>query len=178
MDWLSGIDWTGIFGLHTPVLELFVRGTLMYLGIFVLLRTLLRREAGMVSLPDLLLIVLLADAAQNGLADDYRSVTDGVLLIGVIIGWNVVLDRLAYRFAVFERFVHPPPLPLVREGRLLHANLRREFITREELWSQLRAQGIEELSQVKAAHIEANGNITVIKRSNDEQARAPHRRPV
>lgn len=178
MEWLIGIEWIKLFRLDTPLLEIFVRGTLMYLGIFVLMRTILRREAGMVSVPDILLIVLLADAAQNGLAGDYQSIPDGLLLVGVLIFWNFALDRLAFAFRVVERFVHPPPLPLVLNGKLLRANLRREWISHEELWSHLRANGVEDLSQVKAAYIEADGTITVTRRGADTDRRTPGRRPV
>lgn len=178
MDWLIGVDWAGVFRPETPLLEIFVRGTFMYLGILFLLRALLRREAGMVSLPDILMIVLLADAAQNGMADDYRSMTDGILLVGTIVFWNFSLDHLAFRFPSFARLIHPPPLPLVHDGRLIRRNLRRESVSDDELWSRLRAQGVEHLSEVKAAYIEANGDITVIKHDKSSGSRQSTRRPV
>lgn len=178
MEWLTGVDWTGTFRPDMPLLEIFLRGSLMYLGIYVLLRIILRREAGMISMPDILLIVLLADAAQNGMADDYTSIVDGLLLVGVLIFWNFVLDRLAYAIPAFERFVHPPPLPLVRNGRLLRANLKREWISHEELWSQLRAHGVEQLAEVKAAYIEADGSITVMRRRQDAGGAVRPRRPL
>ena len=178
MDWLIGMDWNAAFRLEMPLLEIFLRGTIMYLGIFVLLRTILRREAGMISMPDILLIVLLADAAQNGMAGDYTSVPDGLLLVGVLIFWNFMLDRIAYALPAIERFVHPPPLRLVENGRLLRVNLKREWISHEELWSHLRAQGIEDLKDVKAAYIEADGTITVTRHKDDGGRRASRRRPL
>lgn len=178
MDWLLGVNWRDAFLPEMPLLEIVLRGSIMYVGIFVLLRTLLRREAGMIALPDILLIVLLADAAQNGMADSYNSIPDGLLLVGVLIFWNIALDRLAYRYPAIERFVHPPPLPLVQNGRLLRPNLRRESITHQELWSQLRAQGIEDLKQVKAAYIEADGSITVTRYQQAGAPRQSRRRPL
>lgn len=178
MDWLIGMDWNAAFRPQMPLLEILLRGSLMYLGIFVLLRTILRREAGMISLPDILLIVLLADAAQNGMAGDYTSIPDGILLVSVLIFWNLVLDRLAYRFPAVERFVHPPPLPLVQNGRLLRANLQRESISHQELWSQLRAQGVEDLAEVKSAYIEADGSITLTRYRDSDGRRRARRRPL
>lgn len=176
MDWLFGTDWAKTFQPEVPLLEIVLRGTCMYLGIFVIMRLLLRREAGMVAVPDILLIVLLADAAQNGLANGYSSIVDGLLLVGVLIAWNLILDRLAYYFPTVERFVHPPPLPLVRNGRLLRANLKREYISHEELWTQLRAQGIGDLAEVRSAQIEADGTVTVIRRDRGDTP--PTRRRV
>lgn len=163
MHWLIPSDWEKIFGLDTPLLEIFVRGTTMYLAIFLLLRLLLKREIGTVALPDVLMVVFLADAAQNGMAGEYRSVTDGLLLVGVIIFWNFVLDQLAFRVPFIARLVHPPPVLLIRDGQLMRRNLRHESVSIDELWSHLRAQGIEKLAEVKAAYIEGNGEITLIK---------------
>jgi uncharacterized membrane protein YcaP (DUF421 family) len=163
MDWLLPADWGSVFKLGTPLLEIFLRGSAMYLGIVIMLRLLLRREVGTVGLPDIVMIVFLADAAQNGMAGEYKTVTDGLLLVSVIIFWNVLLDRLAFRFGIVARFVHPPPVALVKNGRMMRRNMRRESVTEEELWTHLRAQGVEELSEVKSAQIEGDGEITVIK---------------
>lgn len=164
MDWLLPADWGDVFKLGTPLLEIFVRGSAMYLGIFVLLRVVLRREVGTVGLPDILMIVFLADAAQNGMAGEYTTVTDGLLLVCVIVFWNVLLDQLAFHSDFVARFVHPPPVRLVKDGHMMRRNMRRESVTEDELWTHLRAQGIEELAEVKSAQIEGNGEITVIKR--------------
>ncbi|MEZ4599638.1 MAG: DUF421 domain-containing protein [Syntrophotaleaceae bacterium] len=163
MEWLIGPDLPRMFSIDTPLLEIVLRGSIMYLGIFILLRLILRREAGMLSVPDILMVVLLADAAQNGMADNYQSVVDGMLLVMVILVWNWILDRLAFHFRIVEWLVHPGPLILVENGKLIGANLRKEFISQEELWSQLREQGVEDLKEIRKAFLEANGRITVIR---------------
>src|SRR5262249_15775985 len=84
MNWLIGADWHKMFALDTPVLEIFLRGTIVYLALFVFLRYVVKREVGTVGIADLLVIVVIADAAQNAMAGDYVSITDGVLLIGTI----------------------------------------------------------------------------------------------
>lgn len=162
MEWLGGVDWAKIFVPDTPLLEILIRGTLTYLALFTLLRLVLKRQSSAMGITDLLVVVLIADAAQNAMADDYTSIADGVLLVATIIFWAYALDWLGYRFPRFQRFFHPPPLPLVREGRLLHRNMRRELITEGELWSQLRQQGINNLRDVKEAYMEGDGRISVI----------------
>jgi len=57
------------------IAEIFVRGTLMYLGMYFILR-IFRRQSGAIGVADLLVIVVIADAAQNGMAGDSRSITD------------------------------------------------------------------------------------------------------
>ncbi len=85
-------DWSSIFLPNTPLLEIFIRGTVVYLGIFLLLRLILKRETASIGVTDILVIVLLADAGQNAMADDYRSLPDGLLLVAVIIFWGYALD--------------------------------------------------------------------------------------
>ena len=162
MGWLFDVDWANTFRLETPLLEIVLRGSLVYLGLFVMLRVVLKREAGTVGITDLLVIVLLADAAQNALADDYTSIPDGLLLVATILFWSFALDWLGYRSPRLRRFVRPEPLPLVRDGRLLRGNMRKELITEEELLGAIRLQGVDDLAEVRAAYMEADGRISVV----------------
>lgn len=162
MDKLFGVDWAEAFIPSVSLLEIFLRGTLMYLVLFALLRLVLKRQAGTVGITDLLVLVLIADAAQNAMSANYTSITEGVLLVATIIFWSYALDWLGYRCPFLQRLVHPPPLPLVRDGQMLRRNMRRELITEEELLAEVRAQGYEDLSQVKQANMEGNGRISVI----------------
>ena len=146
--------------------ELILRGSLIYLGIFALMRFVLKREAGTIGLPDLLMTVLIADATQNAMAAEYHSITEGFLLILTIVFWNYTLDWLSQRFPRMARLLHPPPLPLVKDGRLLRRNMRHELITEEELWSHLRQQGMTEFAQVQAAYMEGDGQISIIPRED------------
>ena len=50
------------------------------------LRVLVSRHIGSLSMMDLLLMVLIADAAQNAMASEYRSITEGIVLCGTLIG--------------------------------------------------------------------------------------------
>lgn len=167
----GGVDWAKVLMPGTPILEIVVRGSLTYLALFLLLRVVGKRESSDVSVTDLLVIVLIADAAQNAMAGGYTSVPDGILLVTTIIFWSYALNWLGYYLPWVERLVHPPPLPLIRDGQLYRRNLRRELITEEELWSQLREQGVEHLEDVKLAFIEGDGSISVIRRGKGDSPR-------
>ena len=160
----ESVDWKQILVPSVPLVETFVRGTIVYLVLFALLRFVSTREAGSVGITDMLVLVLIADAAQNAMAGEYRSVPDGLLLVSVIIFWSYALDWLAYQSPRLRPLIHPPALPLVRNGRLVRQNLRKELITEEELESKLREQGVEDLKSVKVAYMESDGAISVIKR--------------
>lgn len=161
----SSIDWGELFGLSVPAAELIIRGTAMYWFLFVIFRFVIRRDVGAVGLADVLIVVIVADAAQNAMSGEYRSVTDGFILVATLIGWNIFLDWLSFRFVAFRRFADPPPLLLVKDGRMIRHNMRKEFLTEEELWGKLREQGVESLGVVREAYVESDGQISVIKQS-------------
>ena len=168
------VDWERTLLPDTPLLEIFLRGTAVYLILFGLLRAVLRREAGAVGITDLLVVVLLADAAQNAMADDYSSISDGALLVGTIVFWSHALNWLGFRYPAIQRLVHPPPLKLVEDGRVLRRNMRRELVTEEELLSQVRLQGMSDVSEVEEAFMEGDGRISVVAKngkSNGSQER-------
>ena len=170
------IKWQELFFPSVPILEIILRGSLVYLVIFALLRFVLKRVTGTLSFGDLLIIVLVADASQNAMSAGYTSVTDGLILVATIIFWTYSLDWLAYRFPRFESLLHPPPLPLVREGKMLARNMRRELITVDELMSHLREQGIRDLKEVKTASMEGDGRISVV--THEKRSQQPPDEPV
>ena len=157
------LDWSSIFAPQAPLLESVLRGTVIYFALLVLLRLTPRRTLGSIGVMDLLVVVLVADAAGLGLGD-VHSIADAVVLVATLVGWSYVLNWLTYAVPGVERLVSPPAVPVVRDGRLLRRNMRAEFLTEEELLRQLHLEGIEDVGEVKEARIEADGSLSVIKR--------------
>ncbi len=160
---MTGIDWHSMFVPTVSLLEIVLRGSAVYLSILVLLR-LFRREAGTLSTTDLIMVVLVADAAQNAMAADYHSITEGLVLVATIFAWNYALDWLGFRYPWAYRLLHPAPLLLVSNGRIHRRNLRAEMLTMEDLTEQLREQGVEDVGQVKRCFLEADGKLSVIRK--------------
>lgn len=157
--------------------ELIARGTLMYWFLFLMFRFFLRRESGSVGLADILMIVLIADAAQNGMSGEYKSIGEGMLLVATIGFWNFLIDWLSFRYRWFERFAEPPVLLLIQRGRVIGANLQRELITEDELRSMLRQQGIDSVKDVKRASLEPDGHLSVARYDNQEPSQQKGRTP-
>jgi len=160
---LYDINWHDLFVPAHPI-ETILRGSLMYLSLFLLMRFVLKRESGSIGTADLLMVVVIADAAQNAMAGDYKSITDGVILVVTIMFWNYAIDWLSYHSPTMRRVLQPKPLLLVKNGRMYKQNMRKELITKEELIAELRENGVEDLSEVKEARIEEDGHVSVIKK--------------
>jgi uncharacterized membrane protein YcaP (DUF421 family) len=150
------------------IAEIFLRGTIVYLFLFVVLR-ILRREAGAISISDLLFVVLVADAAQNAMASEYKSITEGIILLTTIAFWNYFLDWLGYRFPAVRPLLRPAPLLLIKDGHIQRRNLRKEMITEEELIEELREQGVERVEEVKKSYLEGDGRISVIAKDSKDK---------
>ena len=157
------MDASSLFALNVSPWELMIRGSVMYWFLFLVFRFLLRRDVGSIGVADVLLIVLIADASQNAMTADYTTLSEGLILVSTLIGWNYLLDWLSFHVRAVERFLEPPPLQLVRRGRILRKHLRAELVTVAELWSHLREAGIERLADVKSACIESDGKLSVIR---------------
>ena len=154
-----------------------MRGTIVYLSLFFLLR-MLRREAGAISISDLLVVVLIADAAQNAMASEYKSITEGIVLVTTIVFWDYFLDWLGYRFPLLRPLVHPAPLLLIKDGHIQRRSLRQVMITEEELIEELREQGVESVEEVKKSYLEGDGRISVITKNSKDQKGKTEKKPM
>lgn len=162
MDWLFAVDWKSMFVPEVSVIELVLRGVLMYLTVFVLLRLVLRRQVGGIGTSDILVIVLVSEVSGRGFAPETKSIVESAILILVILTCSYTIEWLQFRFPGFEKLLREPKLKLAENGCLLRRNMRKEFVTEDELMAQVREEGLEGFSQVKAAYIEADGRISIV----------------
>lgn len=163
-DWIYRnilrIDWHRAFNPHVALLDIVLRGTIVYLVLFGLLRA-SRRQAGQVGTSDVLLVVLIADAIQNAMASNYHTITEGLVLVLTLFFWSWFLDWLSVHVPIVRHLLTSQPRTIVRDGRIDRRNLRRELMTEEDLRSQLRLQGISDISEVRHACVEADGQVSV-----------------
>ena len=164
------VEWQGLLEPH-HVIENIIRASTIYLLLFLLLRFLPNRKTGSLGPTDLLVVVLLATAVHSALIREGSSLTDAAVLVATIIAWSIVLDILGARVPFLRWVLHSDPVQVIRDGEVVHRNLRREFMTEDELKAQLRLQGVEKVSQVRHAYIEHDGRVSVIR----EDKKTPHR---
>jgi len=122
MEWLIDIDWREVFVPDRGLLEPMIRGTIMFFGIFALLRV-FRRQSAAVSMADLLVIVIIADAASLGMTGDAKSIPEALLLITTIVVWDWLFDWLGFKSKFIQGVLEPEPLLLIINGRILRNNL-------------------------------------------------------
>lgn len=164
MNALLQVNWAELFLPKLSLLEILIRGTGVYLALCLLLRVVLKRQAGKVGLGDLLVVAIVAGVCRNPLIADAYSIPDGLGVVIVVLGWSYALDWLSYHFPLVHALTHPHPVQLIRDGVVLKENLRRELMTEKQLECQLRQQGVREPTEVAEAWIEGSGTVSVIRK--------------
>lgn len=163
-SYLDKLAWSSLFDPTHPLADSVLRGTIVYLGLFLVLRLVKNRRAGGLGISDLLLVTLTANGLQNALIGKGNSITEGAATTLTVFFWSYVLDWVSYRFPRLRHLVHSGPEQVIRNGVILQAGLRREMLTEEDLRAHLRINGINDLSRVREAYVEENGQLSVVER--------------
>ena len=162
MDLFFNVQWSQLFVPDTPILESIIRGTVIYVAIFFLVRLLPSRQIGGVGMNDLLLVVLVASAATNSLAGEHKSISNGIILVGTVILWSYLFNWIGFKFPAMQRVFQSAPKVIIEDGQMQEDIMQKELITEEELKGKIRRQGAEDISKVRKAYIESDGQISVI----------------
>ena len=145
-------------------MDIVLRAVALYAFVIFVIRVIGRRELSSMTPFDLVLLIILGDAIQQGLTQDDYSVTGAVLAVGTIATLQVVTSYLSFRFPPMRKVFQGHPIVLVDHGKFVHRNLRRERMTEEEVAEEARQQQIATIDQVDWAILEANGSISFIKK--------------
>jgi uncharacterized membrane protein YcaP (DUF421 family) len=146
-------------------MDLVLRAVFVFGFIFLLTRVIGKRELSRLEPFDLVLLIVLGDALQQGLTQDDYSLTGAVLVVGTIALLQVLVSWLNYRFPRARPILEGEPIVIVQDGQVVERNLKRERLTVEEIAEQAREQQIAHLSEVRFAVLETSGTISFIKNS-------------
>ena len=155
--------WHDIWYLTVPAGEKVVRAVLIYVFLIAVLRLLGKRELGQANTLDLVVLLLVANAVQNGIIGDDVSVTGAFIGAGVLFVVNEALNRASYEFPWFERTLEGQPTKLIEDGKPDERALRRWGISLTELLAIARRQGFPDLASVQTAVLETNGVVSMFK---------------
>ena len=146
-------------------MDLVLRAVFVFGFIFLLTRVIGKRELSSLQPFDLILLIVLGDALQQGLTQDDYSLTGAVLVVGTIAVLQVFVSWISYRFPRARPVIEGEPLIVVQDGEVIERNLKRERLTVEEIAEEARRQQIAHLSDVRFAILETSGTISFITKS-------------
>jgi uncharacterized membrane protein YcaP (DUF421 family) len=142
------------------------RGVVVFLFLYLLMRVMGRRELSTLEPFDLILLIILGDAVQQGLTQDDYSLTGAMLAVGTIGVLQIATSYLNWRFPKLHPFLDGQPLIVLQDGKPVEKNMRRERLTLDDLAEAARKEGIGKLEDVAWAVMETSGEISFIKKSD------------
>jgi uncharacterized membrane protein YcaP (DUF421 family) len=144
-------------------MDIVLRAIVVFGFLLVLTRIIGRRELSSLQPFDLILIIILGDAVQQGLTQDDYSLTGAFLAIGTIAVLQVLVSWVGFRFPRARPVLEGTPIVVVENGDVIERNARRERLSVDEIREAARLQGIGQLSEVRWAVLETNGQISFVK---------------
>jgi uncharacterized membrane protein YcaP (DUF421 family) len=147
-------------------MDIVLRGIAVFTFLYLLMRIVGRRELSTLEPFDLILLVVLGDAVQQGLTQDDYSLTGSFLAVGTIAILQLVVSYTNFHVPRLRPILNGEPIIIVQDGKPIERNLRRERVTIEDLMAAARRQNIGALDDVAWAVMETSGEITFIKKSD------------
>jgi uncharacterized membrane protein YcaP (DUF421 family) len=147
-------------------MDLVLRAIFVFAFLMLLTRIIGKRELSSLQPFDLILLIVLGDAVQQGLTQDDYSLTGAVLVVGTIAVLQVFVSWVSYRFPRARPILEGEPVIIVQDGKPIERNLRRERLTPEDVAEEARKQSIAHLDEVRWAVLETDGQISFIKKQS------------
>ena len=145
-------------------MDISLRAIVLFSFIFLVTRVIGRRELSSLAPFDLILLIVLGDAIQQGLTQDDYSVTGALIAVGTIAALQALLSYVSFRFAILRPVLDGEPIVVVQDGKPIDRNLRRERLALEEVMEEARLQQISSLDEIQWAVLETSGTISFIKK--------------
>jgi uncharacterized membrane protein YcaP (DUF421 family) len=144
-------------------MDALLRGFGVYLFLLVVFRATGKRTLAQITMFDFVLLLIVSEATQQALLGDDFSVTNGCLIVLVLLICDRSLDLVTHRVPRLDRWLNDVPLILVKDGEVLQTRLDWARIGLDDILEQARqAQGLERLDQIRFAVLERNGAISII----------------
>ena len=136
----------------------------LYILIMICLRLLGKKGLGEISIPDLVLIILIGEALGSLIPQEnaFISAIVCIVTLGII---NFALERGVFYSKKFRKAVEGEPVLIVKDGKVLRSNMKKEMMTMENLKEAIRNNGLSGIEEVKIAVLETDGEISIIEKS-------------
>jgi uncharacterized membrane protein YcaP (DUF421 family) len=147
-------------------MDLAIRAAFLFCFVYLLTRIIGRRELSSLEPFDLILLIVIGDAIQQGLTQDDYSVTGAMIVVGTFAMLQVLVSFVSYRFPRLRPALDGEPIIIVQDGKPIERNMKRERLTLEEVLVEARREQIASLEQIEWAVLETSGKISIIPKNS------------
>ena len=142
-----------------------IRTLIIYLSLILVMRLMGKRQIGELEISDLVTTFLISEIASLPITDIEIPLSHAIIPITALLALEVAISMLLSKFPKFKFLFSARPATIIRDGTIQKKALENSRLSFDELFSQLRQQGYDDISQIKYAILEQNGNITVIQKA-------------
>ena len=167
-----------MFEMGVDALAIIARTALVYLGVLIGLRLAGKRELGQMTVFDLVVVLLIANAVQNAMTGPDFSVQGGLIAASVLLILNRVFAFIRVHNESWGRFLEGMPTVLVQDGEFLEPRLKKEGVERAQIEMAIREKGIDSISDVRLAVLETDGSISIVPGSSEVVKTRRHIRQI
>lgn len=140
-----------------------IKGVVVYLFLLIIFRIMGRRSMAEITTFDFILLLIIGEATQQALLGDDFSITNALVVIVVLVGVDLLLTFVKGKFEIFDKMIEGAPLILVDKGVMLKVRMKKASIEEDDILEAARVlHGLEDMSQIKYAVLERDGNISII----------------
>ena len=151
-----------LFQLSSPWWHFVARGVVIYVLVMVLMRLSGKRALGQFTPFDLVMLILIGNAVQNGINGGENSLSGALLMAGTLAALNYLTAWLTARSVFLEQIIEGQAVIVARDGKVFADVLRRELVSRDDFDEALRTNNVRSVEDVELAILETNGKISVI----------------
>lgn len=146
------------------LLEVAGRTALVYFVVLVLLRMIGRRQIGQSTPSDLVTLLLISEAVQNGMLGEDSSLAGSIVSVATLLSLSYLMEYLSARHPAFERRVEGVPQVVYREGRFSEREMRSMNISERDLLAAIRARGYDSLNAIRMIVLEPDGRVSILEK--------------
>ena len=168
MEHIFHIPWHDMLMPKPSWGEKMLRPVLIYLVLLIIFRVASKRELAQATLFDFLILLLISNVVQNAIIGDDNSVLGAVAGAVTLVALSALFNRVTANNHKMRVVLEGNPVLLVHNGVVIDDAMRREAVTRYDLFSNIRKAGLVHLDDVGYAVLELDGTISII-RSEDKK---------
>lgn len=147
----------------TMVLKTFI----LYSFIVIVYRIMGKKEVGKLSIIDLIVSILIAELAAISIEEGDRSIFTSIIPIVVLVVIQLVVSYISLKSVKLRKIIDGNPTVIIKDGKLNFKEMEKLRYTLDDLFAQLREQGIKSIEEVNYAVLENNGKLSIFESSKD-----------
>ena len=148
------------------MIRIIIRTLIIYITLLIIMRIMGKRQLGELELSELVTTLLLSEIATTPITTPNTRLIDAIVPIALIAALEIIFSFIMLKFPKLKRMLTSGPSVIIQKGKIDKKEMLRSRITLDEMISQIRQNGIYDLSEVDYAILEENGKMTVVPKAD------------